>query len=187
MEHVVFLDSGSLKAEIRKPEFAHTWTNFANTQPDQVAERLSPATIAITNKVPVRTDALARAKSLRLIAVAATGTDIVDLAACRSRNIVVQNIRNYANASLPEHVFALILPLRRSLFAYRADVDASRSQRAEHFCLLDHPIRDLASSTLGVVGFGALGKADAAPGVALGMAGPSFGSVPVGCPDHRAA
>src|SRR5260370_21893261 len=178
MEHVVFLDSGSLKAEIRKPEFAHIWTNFANTQPDQVAERLRPATIAITNKVPVRADALTRAKSLRLIAVAATGTDIVDLAACRSRNIVVQNIRNYANASLPEHVFALILALRRSLFAYRADVDAGRWQRAEHFCLLDHPIRDLASSTLGVVGFGALGKAVAALGVAFGMRGLAFDMQP---------
>ncbi len=187
MEHVVFLDSGSLKAEIRKPEFAHIWTNFANTQPDQVAERLSPATIAITNKVPVRADALARAKSLRLIAVAATGTDIVDLTTCRSRNIVVQNIRNYANASLPEHVFALILALRRSLFAYRADVDAGRWQRAEHFCLLDHPIRDLASSTLGVVGFGALGKAVAALGVAFGMRVLAFDMQPVGGPGVEAA
>src|SRR6266851_2200217 len=150
MEHIVFLDGGSLKAEIRKPKFAHTWTNFPTTSPDQVAERLSPATIAITNKIPVRAEALAKAKSLRLIAVAATGTDIVDLAACRSRNILVQNIRNYANASLPEHVFALILALRRNLFAYRADVESGRWQRAEHFCLLDHPIRDLAGSTLGV-------------------------------------
>ncbi|TMJ33223.1 MAG: glycerate dehydrogenase, partial [Alphaproteobacteria bacterium] len=83
MEHIVFLDSGSLKAEIRKPKFAHTWTNFPTTSPDQVAERLGPATIAITNKIPVRADALAKAKSLRLIAVAATGTDIIDLAACR--------------------------------------------------------------------------------------------------------
>ena len=116
-----------------------------------------PATIAITNKVSVPADTLVKAKSLKLIAVAATGTDILDLAACRSRNIVVQNIRNYANVSLPEHVFALILALRRSLFAYRADVEGGRWQRAEHFCFLDHPIRDLAGSILGVVGFGALG------------------------------
>ena len=186
MEHIVFLDSDSLKAEIRKPKFEHIWTNFPNTNPDQVPERLAPATIAITNKVPVRADALAKAKSLRLIAVAATGTDIVDLAACRSRNIVVQNIRNYADASLPEHVFALILALRRNLFAYRTDVDAGLWQRAEHFCLLDHPIRDLAGSTLGVVGFGALGRAVAALGVAFGMRVLAFDMQPVSGPGVEA-
>jgi glycerate dehydrogenase len=94
MEQIVFLDSGSLNAEVRKPSFEHRWTDFPNTEPDQVAERLAGATIAITNKVPVRGDALAKARSLKAIAVAATGTDIVDLSACRSRNIVVQNIRN---------------------------------------------------------------------------------------------
>jgi glycerate dehydrogenase len=187
MEHIVFLDSDSLKAEIRKPKFEHIWTNLPTTNPDQVAERLGPATIAITNKVPVRADALAEAQSLRLIAVAATGTDIVDLAACRSRNIVVQNIRNYADASLPEHVFALVLALRRNLFAYRADVDAGQWQRAEHFCLLDHPIRDLAGSTLGVVGFGALGRAVAALGVAFGMRVLAFDMQPVSGPGVEAA
>lgn len=169
METIVFLDSGSLRAEIRKPNFAHTWTNFSNTSPEQVGERLASATIAITNKVPVRSDAIARAKSLKLIAVAATGTDVLDLFACNARNIVVQNIRNYANASLPEHVFALILALRRNLFAYRADIEAERWQHSEHFCFLDHPIADLAGSTLGVIGFGALGKAVAALGLAFGM------------------
>src|ERR1700674_4057691 len=187
MEHIVFLDSGSLKAEIRKPKFEHIWRNFPNTKPDRVPERLAPATIAITNKVPVRADALAKAKRLKLSAVAATGTDIVDLAACRPRNIVVQNIRNYADASLPEHVFALILALRRNLFAYRTDVDAGLWQRAEHFCLLDHPIRDLAGSALGVVGFGALGKAVAALGVAFGMRVLAFDMQPVSGPRVEAA
>ena len=187
MEHIVFLDSGSLRAEIRKPKFEHVWRNFPSTNPDQVSERLGPATIAITNKVPVRADALAQARSLKLIAVAATGTDIVDLAACRSRNIVVQNIRNYANASLPEHVFALILALRRNLFAYGTDVDLGRWQRSEHFCLLDHPIHDLAGATLGLIGFGALGKAVAALGVAFGMRVLAFDMQPVSGPGVEAA
>ena len=164
MEHIVFLDSGSLRAEIRKPKLEHGW-----------------------NKVPVRADALAQARSLKLIAVAATGTDIVDLAACKSRNIVVQNIRNYANASLPEHVFALILALRRSLFAYGTDVDLGRWQRSEHFCLLDHPIHDLAGATLGLIGFGALGKAVAALGVAFGMRVLAFDMQPVSGPGVEAA
>jgi glycerate dehydrogenase len=187
MEHIVFLDSDTLKAEIRKPRFKHIWTNFPNTKPEQLAERLVPATIAITNKVSVPADALVKAKSLKLIAVAATGTDILDLAACRSRNIVVQNIRNYANVSLPEHVFALILALRRSLFAYRADVEAGRWQRAEHFYFLDHPIQDLAGSTLGVVGFGALGKAVAALGAAFGMRALAYDVQRVSGPGVQAA
>src|SRR5438105_13162604 len=98
MEQIVFLDSDSLKADIRKSKFPHVWKNFPNTTPDQVAERLRTATIAITNKVPMRSAALAQAKSLKLIAVAATGIDVVDLDACRARGIVVQNIRNYADA-----------------------------------------------------------------------------------------
>ena len=187
MEHIVFLDSDTLKAEIRKPRFKHIWTNFPNTKPEQLVERLVPATIAITNKVSVPADALVKAKTLKLIAVAATGTDILDLAACKSRNIVVQNIRNYANVSLPEHVFALILALRRSLFAYRADVEGGRWQRAEHFCFLDHPIRDLAGSTLGVVGFGALGKAVAELGVAFGMRALAYDVQRVSGPGVQAA
>jgi len=115
MEHVVFLDSGTLQVDLRRPDFDHTWTNFAKTDSSEVAERLTAATIAIVNKVPVREEALSKLARLKLIAVAATGTDIVDLAACRLRGVVVQNIRNYANASLPEHVFALILALRRNL------------------------------------------------------------------------
>jgi glycerate dehydrogenase len=187
MEHIVFLDSDTLKAEFRKPRFKHIWTNFPNTKPEQLAERLVPATIAITNKVSVPADTLVKAKSLKLIAVAATGTDILDLAACRSRNIVVQNIRNYANVSLPEHVFALILALRRSLFAYRADVEGGRWQRAEHFCFLDHPIRDLAGSILGVVGFGALGKAVAELGAAFGMRALAYDVQRVSGPGVQAA
>src|SRR5437867_2948285 len=187
MEHIVFLDSDSLKADIRKPKFAHVWTNFPTTTPDQVAERLLPATIAITNKVPVRSDVLARAKSLKLIAVAATGIDILDLGACRERNVVVQNIRNYANASLPEHVFALILALRRNLFAYRADIENGRWQRSEHFCFLDHSIGDLAGSALGVVGFGALGKAGAALGLAFGMRVLAYDVQPVSASGVKAA
>src|SRR5437868_1813104 len=187
MEQIVFLDSGSLNADIRKPKFAHVWKNFPNTAPDQAAQRLRAATIAITNKVPMRSDALAQAKSLRLIAVAATGTDIVDLDACRARGIVVQNIRNYANASLPEQVFALILALRRNLFAYRADVEDGRWQRSEHFCFLDHPIGDLSGSRLGVVGFGALGQAVAALGVAFGMRVLAYDVQPVRAPGVEAA
>jgi glycerate dehydrogenase len=169
MHTVVFLDRSSLRARVRAPAFAHAWQDYERTATDEVVVRLAGATIAVTNKVPLRAAALAQLPLLRMVAVAATGTDIVDVAACRARGIVVSNIRNYATSSLPEHVFALALALRRNLAAYRADVEAGLWQRADSFCLLTHPIGDLAGSTLGLIGFGALGKSVARLGVAFGM------------------
>jgi hypothetical protein len=77
---------------------------------------------------------------LKLVAVAATGTDNVDLAACRERGIAVCNIRDYSVVSVPEHCFALMLAVRRNLMAYAADVAAGRWEQSTRFCLLDHPI-----------------------------------------------
>lgn len=169
MEHVVFLDRASLAATLRAPAFAHTWRDHDRTEPAQAVERLAGATIAVTNKIPLREATLAQLPALKLIAVAATGTDVIDVAAAKARGITVCNIRNYALATLPEHVFTLMLALRRNLCAYRADVEAGKWQRAEAFCLLDHPLHDLYGSTLGVIGLGALGTRIARLGRAFGM------------------
>jgi glycerate dehydrogenase len=168
-QHVVFLDRSTLKARVRRPSFEHTWEEFDTTTPDQVVERLKNATVAISNKVPLRAEALARLPKLKLIAVAATGYDVIDVAACRERGIAVCNIRNYAVHTVPEHVFALILALRRSLLAYRADVERGRWQQADQFCFFDHPIRDLHGSTMGIFGGGTLGQGTAALARAFGM------------------
>ena len=170
MEHsIVFLDRGSLGASVRPPNFAHSYKEHDATSADQVVARLADATIAITNKVPLRTAALAQLPQLKLIAVAATGTDIIDKATCRERGIAISNIRDYAFNTVPEHVFALIFALRRNLVAYAADVARGEWQRADQFCFLTHPIRDISGSTLGIVGFGALGKGVARRAEALGM------------------
>ena len=166
---IVFLDRDSLIANVRTPAFEHRWRDYPATNADDVVERLRGATIAITNKVSLRADAIARLPGLKMIAVAATGTDNVDLAACRERGIVVANIRNYSLVSVPEHCFALILAVRRNLRAYVADVEAGRWERSTRFCLLDHPIGDLAGSRLGIVGYGALGRRVAQIGRAFGM------------------
>jgi glycerate dehydrogenase len=169
MEHIVFLDRDSLMATVRAPGFAHDWQAHGATIAGQVVERLRGATIAITNKVPLRAAAIAQLPDLKMIAVAATGTDNIDLDACRARGIVVSNIRDYSLVSVPEHCFTLMLALRRNLVAYRADVEAGRWQASTRFCLLDHPIADLAGSRLGIVGYGALGRKVAALGRAFGM------------------
>ena len=169
MQNIVFLDRDSLIATVRRPAFDHEWTDHPATAPDQVVERLRGATVAISNKVPLRAEALAQLPDLRMVAVAATGTDNVDLAACRERGIVVANIRNYSHVSVPEHCFTLILALRRNLRAYVADIEAGRWEHSSRFCLLDHPIGDLAGTRLGIVGFGALGRRVAQIGQAFGM------------------
>ena len=169
MHHIVYLDRDSLIATIRPPRFAHRWTDYPATAPDQVVERLQDATIAIVNKVVLDGDAIARLPRLRMVAISATGTDNVDLAACRARGITVSNIRDYSLVSVPEHCFALMLAVRRSLRAYMADVEAGHWERSSRFCLLDHPIGDLAGSRLGIVGYGALGRQVARIGSAFGM------------------
>jgi len=168
---IVFLDRATISPQttLRPFAFPHELIVHERTTADEVARRIEGADIVITNKARLSASALANAPKLRLIAVAATGTDVVDLAACRERGIVVSNIRNYAVHTVPEHTFALIFALRRSICAYRDAVKAGRWQAAAQFCFFDHPIRDLHGSTLGVIGDGVLGQAVAAMGRALGM------------------
>src|SRR5687767_9138445 len=166
---IVFLERNTFSVPFRRPAFDHEWVEFGETTPGEVVERLAHATIAICNKVALRAEALSQLPNLRLIAVAATGVDNVDLAFCHSHDIAVCNTRGYAVNSLPEHGLMLMLALRRNLIAYRNDVKKRRWHEARQFCLLDHPIADLKDSTLGIVGFGTLGKSMAQLGRAIGM------------------
>ncbi|MDR0243072.1 MAG: D-2-hydroxyacid dehydrogenase [Burkholderia sp.] len=168
---IVFLDRATLSPQtVLKPfPFPHVMRTFDRTAAHEVAARIGDADIVVTNKVRLDATALAAARPLRMIAIAATGTDIVDLDACAARAIVVSNIRGYAVRTVPEHTFALIFALRRSLLAYRDAVRAGRWLESGQFCFFDHPIRDLAGSTLGIVGDGVLGRAVAAMARALGM------------------
>ena len=169
MHRVVFLDRSSLRAHVRPLAAAAEYIEHAATAPDQVVARLADATIAITNKVALRGADLAKLPELKMIAVAATGYDIVDVGFCREHGIAVTNIRNYAVHTVPEHAFAMILALRRNLIAYRADVEAGAWQQATQFCFLTHEIGDLHGSLLGIVGEGALGRALAKIAVGFGM------------------
>lgn len=168
-EKVVFLDRQSVKANVRQPRCAATYVEHEKTTPEQVVERLRDATVAITNKVPLRDATLAQLPKLKLIAVAATGYDVIDVDACRRRGIAVANIRNYAVHTVPEHVFAMMLTLRRNLLAYRRDVEQGEWQRSEQFCFFTHPIGDLFGSTMGIIGEGAIGQGTAAIARAFGM------------------
>ncbi|EHS53344.1 D-isomer specific 2-hydroxyacid dehydrogenase NAD-binding protein [Rhizobium sp. PDO1-076] len=171
MIRIVFLDRHTLSPEtvVRAPGFPHELIVHDRTSADQVAERIRDADIVITNKAPVRADALASASRLKLIAVSATGTDIIDLAAAKAKGVSVCNIRNYAKHTVPEHTFALLLALRRSIIPYRQSVLDGRWQEAAQFCFFDHPIADLGASTLGIIGHGTLGQSVGRIAEAFGM------------------
>jgi glycerate dehydrogenase len=168
---IVFLDRETLPPEtvLRPPVPEHELICHPRTVATDVMDRIGDADIVITNKVRLSREMLAAAPRLKFIAVAATGTDVVDIAAAREMDITVSNIRGYALATVPEHVFGLILALRRSILQYRQSVAAGRWQDAGQFCYFDYPICDLAGSTLGIIGSGALGEAVARLGEAFGM------------------
>ena len=167
---VVFLDRESLKAQVRKPACASDYIEHAKTfGADETLARLRGASVAISNKVPLRAATLAQLPELRMIAVAATGYDVIDVPYCREHGIAVANIRNYAVHTVPEHAFALILALRRNILAYRQDVEAGVWQKSDQFCFFTHDIGDLHGATLGIIGEGALGQGTAAIARAFGM------------------
>lgn len=171
MTSIVFLDRETLPDDVQLPVPGPdcTITFHARTSSDEVLERLRNADVAITNKVRITSRDLAAAGNLRLIAVAATGVDCVDLAACREAGVTVCNIRDYATDTVPEHLFAMILALQRSLVPYRNSVLQGRWQQADQFCYFDYPIRDVAGATLGIVGRGTLGLGLAKLSEAFGM------------------
>jgi len=166
---IVFLDRATLAVPLRTPDFSHDYREYAATTAEQAAERLKGATIAIINKVPLRAATLEQLPDLKLIALAATGSDCVDKDYCRAHGITVCNIRDYATDSVPEHVLTLIFALRRSLVAYDRDLRRGKWQTVDQFCYFDHPIRGIAGSVLGIVGYGTLGRALADRARVLGM------------------
>lgn len=169
----VFLDTQSVDVgdldRGRLLDTLPTWRFFPATGSALTARRIQHADVVVSNKVVLDRDILREAKRLKLVCVAATGTNNVDLAAARELGIPVCNVRDYGTPSVAQHVFTLVLALATRLFDYRAAVRAGRWAQAEQFCLLDYPIAELAGKTLGIVGYGVLGQAVAKLGEAFGM------------------
>ena len=163
---IVYLETINLAPHIkmRRPNFPHEWVSYENTEPHKVIERLQDATIAIVNKSKIDGETIKQLPKLQMISMAATGTDPIDLEACNARGILVSNIRGYANNSLPEHTFGLILYLRRQIEGYRREVANGSWSRSGQFCLFTHPIEDLRGKQLGIIGEGELGTAVATIG-----------------------
>ena len=166
---IVFLDRATLPVPLLAVHTPHRWREYAQTSPSEVVERLQGATVAISNKVPITRDMLAQLPDLKLIAVAATGYNQIDVAAAREYTVGVCNIRDYAIHGVAEHTLMLMLALRRQLLAYRQRLVAGEWQSAAGFCLFAEPLHDLAGSRMAIIGSGALGQATANLARAFGM------------------
>jgi len=144
-------------------------TVHGTTPPAALAARIAAAEVVLTNKCALDAAALAAAPRLKLIALAATGFNNIDLAAAQARGIAVTNIRGYCTPGVVQHVFALLLAHAQHLDGYRALVAAKAWERAPQFTLLDLPIHELAGRALGIIGYGELGRAVARVAAAFGM------------------
>lgn len=146
------------------------WRFHGATLPDQVAARIEGCEVVVVNKVVLNRDILeGAAGTLKLIVIAATGTNNVDLEAAQRLGMTVCNVRGYGTASVVQHVYALILALTTQLPRYVQSVRDGRWQRHPQFCILDYPIRELNGLNLGIVGYGTLGRGVAEVAPAFGL------------------
>ncbi len=157
----VFLDYGTMGPDLNLDPLRSIVTDlviFDVTDAAEVADRISDADIVFTNKNRLTQDLLQRAAKLRFIGLTATGTDNIDLASAKRNGIAVSNIRAYCTQSVIEHVFGVLLTLSHSISRYHESVRAGDWQHSDDFCPLLHPVRELSAMTLGIVGYGELGR-----------------------------
>jgi glycerate dehydrogenase len=159
---------------------------FDRTPPEQVAARLAGATIALTNKTRLPAAVLSQATALRYIGVLATGYDIVDVAAARAQGILVTNIPTYGTVSVAQFVFALLLELCHNVKLHADAVRAGEWARNPDWSFWKSPLVELAGKTMGVVGFGRIGRQTARIADAMGMTVIAADAVQKNPPDYPA-
>ena len=167
----VFLDTKGLEDLDLTPleQICSSFTSFTTTEDNQVADRIAGAELVILNKVKLDRNLLHKNPAIKLICVVATGTDAIDCQAAVELGITVCNCRAYGTNSVVQHVFSLILALQINLPSYHDAVRQGRWQQASQFCFLDYPIVELAGKTLGIVGYGTLGRGVEKIAQAFGM------------------
>jgi len=166
LDRAIFADSVML----RPPGFDHAWRDYPTTDPADVVERLQGAAIAVSSKIPIREAEMAALPDLKMIAIAGTGLDHVDLAATKARGVIAANLKGYAWRAVAEHAIALAFALSRNLKSYGQATAGGRWSEAEAFCWHGGgTIRDLLGGTFVVVGKGAIGAETGRLADVLGM------------------
>ena len=169
----VFLDYASLDQNdlnFKNLESAFDeWEIYPSTAPEQLLERIQNVDVIISNKVVVNAEAIQQCSQLKLILISATGTNNIDLVQAKKQGIVVCNCQAYGTSAVAQHTLMLMLNLATSFRQYDRAVQNGEWNKASQFCLLDYPIIELEGKTLGILGYGELGKAVAKLAEAFGM------------------
>jgi len=170
--HIVFLDDEGIapSAKLKKIPFEHTWKSYRFTEPEQLVERLQQADIVMTCSIALRAEHLRQLPKLKMISLALTGTDIVDLDYCRDHGITVTNVPAYAANTVTEHVIAVMFELlRRPMCYHRLMQKLHKGEVQPKGIYLDYRVRDVAGKTLGIIGNGVIARHLAQRARDLGM------------------
>jgi glycerate dehydrogenase len=142
---------------------------YSTTNKNELSARIALAEIIITNKVIIGRNEFSQAPNLKLICVAATGYNNIDIQAAREKGVVVANVKNYSTESVAQHTFCLILALQNSLYDYVTDTRNGKWSESPIFTMLNYPFTEIAGKKLGIIGYGAIGKRVAEIGKAFGL------------------
>ncbi len=169
--NIVLLDAATLGDDlnIKEIEKFGKLTVYQTTSPQESIERINDAEIVITNKVIIGAKEMDKAKKLKLICIAATGMNNIDLEAAKERNIEVKNVKGYSTEAVAQHTLSLILALQNSLLQYAAETRSGNWSISPIFTMLNHPFYELKGKKLGIIGYGTIGKRVAELAKAFGM------------------
>jgi glycerate dehydrogenase len=170
--NIVFLDRSTIDLsdiDFSSLESCGRFSSFLLSTDAEAIARSENAEVIITNKVPVMAGILDSCRKLRLVSVIATGYNNVDAEYAGKKGITVCNVAGYARNTVPQHTFSLILNLATRSCQYHNDVTAGEWQRAEFFTLLKYPTFELFGKTIGIIGFGVIGKSVARIASGFGM------------------
>ena len=145
------------------------WEIYPSTSSEQLLERIQNVDVIISNKVVVNAEAIQQCPNLKLILISATGTNNIDLVQAKKQGVVVCNCQAYGTSAVAQHTLMLMLNLATNFKQYERAVQNGDWNKASQFCLLDYPIIELEGKTLGILGYGELGKAVAKLAEAFGM------------------
>lgn len=184
-EQLVFLDADSIGDDIAWPDFSAFGqvVKYGLTAPADVSARVKDATFIFTNKVPITAEHMAAAPRLRYIGILATGYNLVDIQAAADRGIPVCNVPAYSTPSVAQHVFALLLALTSGLCELSTSVREGAWAKCPQFCYWFRPIVELDDKTLGIVGYGDIGRQVARIANALSMKVLAYNPRPKPAPD----
>nr|WP_288793625.1 D-2-hydroxyacid dehydrogenase [uncultured Eubacterium sp.] len=139
------------------------------TDENEIAERIGDAEIAITNKTPISRNVIQQCPNLKFIAVLATGYNVIDLEACKERNIPVSNVPVYGTRSVSQFAIALLLEVCHHIGHHDKTVHEGKWAHNADWCYWDYPLIELAGKTYGLLGCGNIGIHTAEIALALGM------------------